>query len=266
MAAAEIIATVEPPPEMHAKTTDIVTVANGLRVANNDEYIAAGETLKALAEIRKGIEAFWAEPIARAHEAHKLLCKRRSEMLDRLAGAEKQVRYRLADYAAECERRRIEEQRRLDAIAAEERRREEAAARKAEEDRVLAEAAELESRGDKDAAERMLSEPIATPPAAFTPSPIAVSEAPRLAGVASRQNWTAEVVNLRELVAAVAAGKVPILALAPNEQWLRGQARLMKDQLNIPGVRAVNRASVAVTSGGARRADFGLGVSEEDLS
>jgi len=60
-----------------------------------------------------------------------------------------------------------------------------------------------------------------------------------------RENWSAEVVDLMELVKAVAAGKVSINAIEPNATWLNGQARLEKSKLAIPGVRASVKESLS---------------------
>lgn len=62
----------------------------------------------------------------------------------------------------------------------------------------------------------------------------------RVEGVSYRDNWRAEVTDLLALVKAVAAGKITLDALMPNEVWLNVQARALKNSLAVPGVRAVN--------------------------
>lgn len=52
--------------------------------------------------------------------------------------------------------------------------------------------------------------------------------------------WRAEVVDLRALVQAVAAGSAPLSALQPNQQFLDQEAVRERDTLALPGVRAVH--------------------------
>lgn len=62
--------------------------------------------------------------------------------------------------------------------------------------------------------------------------------APKVKGVsAAAEKYKATVTNMVDLVKAVAEGKVPILALEPNEKFLRQQANSMKQLLNYPGVK-----------------------------
>jgi len=61
-------------------------------------------------------------------------------------------------------------------------------------------------------------------------------EMPKIAGISTPTRWSARVVSLPELVAAVAAGKVSIEALQPNQKWLDGLAVERQNNLRIPGV------------------------------
>lgn len=68
-------------------------------------------------------------------------------------------------------------------------------------------------------------------------------EAP--AGVSLRETWRAEVVDFMALVKAVAAGKAPESYLLPNDQLLNQQARSLKDELRLPGVKVFKETGVA---------------------
>lgn len=78
-------------------------------------------------------------------------------------------------------------------------------------------------------------------------APAVAPAPPKIDGISTRESWTAEVESFPDLVKAVCARKVPLMALSPNESFLKQQARAMKDQLNYPGVKvkkivsAVNR-------------------------
>lgn len=82
-----------------------------------------------------------------------------------------------------------------------------------------------------------------------TPAPSVPSTFRRAAGVSSRDNWCAEVTDLHALVKAVAKNKNLLPLLEANMPALNAQARAMKDALVIPGVRAVNKGSLAVRGG-----------------
>ena len=61
----------------------------------------------------------------------------------------------------------------------------------------------------------------------------------KVSGIGSREAWSAQVTDMTELCKAVAEGKVGADAVCPNMPFLNGLARLHKDKLNIPGVKAV---------------------------
>ncbi len=62
-------------------------------------------------------------------------------------------------------------------------------------------------------------------------------------GFSSRKVWSCEVVNLKALVEAVAAGKQPIHLLLPNESALNGIARAAKAQFAVEGCVVKSRTA-----------------------
>ena len=113
-------------------------------------------------------------------------------------------------------------------------------AARAEKERLLKEAEAAARAGNKDTADalEMASTMVQAPVIATR-----VDKAEQ--STSSRENWSAEVVDLMELVKAVAAGKVSINAIEPSATWLNGQARLEKAKLAIPGVQAIMRESLS---------------------
>lgn len=77
------------------------------------------------------------------------------------------------------------------------------------------------------------------------PVPIVPSQVPAAPGVAFRTTWHAEVHDLKALVTACAKGQAPLALLQPNMVILNTQARSLKKELRIPGVRAVADEGVA---------------------
>lgn len=81
------------------------------------------------------------------------------------------------------------------------------------------------------------------------PVPVAAETPKAPAGVNYRTTYSAEVVDLFELVRAVAAGNVPIEAISANMTFLNQQARSLKTSLAYPGVKAKPKRSVAKSGG-----------------
>jgi len=124
-------------------------------------------------------------------------------------------------------------------LRAEEERKLREAARKEEEERKLLEAIELESQGEVEEAVRVLDAPSLPPPVM-----VQTTVAPQMAGKVSRKTYKATVTSLKELVAAVAKGIVPIEALQADQVFLNRQAVSYREGLNYPGVNVVATESV----------------------
>lgn len=129
--------------------------------------------------------------------------------------------------------------------AEEARQREESArARKAEQDRILAEAAHAESVGESAAVVQQLVEEAASVPA----PPVAERQITQVKGAGVRDNWVAEVSDKRALILHVAerlhAGDDSLLNLLVVDATTATQlARAQKGTMKIPGMRAVNNVS-----------------------
>lgn len=124
------------------------------------------------------------------------------------------------------------------AKAAEEQRLREEAAR-IERERIAAEAEKAREAGRAEEANAMaqVAEMVIAPPVAV---PVQ-----KTAGISTRSNWTAEVVDLMELVKAVAAGTQPLTLLQADTTRLTQMAKALKAELNIPGVRAVENTIIS---------------------
>jgi hypothetical protein len=119
------------------------------------------------------------------------------------------------------ERRKREEEERLAR---------EVAQKQAEED-ALQRALELAAAGESEAADAVLEEEVIAAPVVIQ------AAAPKPTGSVARKTYSAEVVDLKALVAAVAAGTVPLMAILPNESFIGNQARAMKEAFSMPGVK-----------------------------
>ena len=197
-------------------------------IRNDEEYTRAAEILVVIKEIRKKIESVF-KPIKQKIDASK------KEVLDQekaadvpLKEAEAWIKPLMVAYAQEQERERRQKQERLQAQY-----------QKEQEERQLAAALAAEMEGDHEGASDIIAEEVFVPPVVITKS------TPAVEGIAYREVWKYQVTNLLELLGAVANGKVPLNALAPNEVFLSQQARSMKQLLNYPGVKVWSEKIIA---------------------
>lgn len=74
------------------------------------------------------------------------------------------------------------------------------------------------------------------------------TEAPDLEGISYREHWKAEVIDIRLLCGAVAAGKAEPDLVAPNMKRLNEIARAMKTAFDVPGCEAIKDKVIQVRS------------------
>ncbi len=202
--------------------------ARALRIADAVTYQHACDFLKAIKALRAEITDTFDDHIRRAFEAHRALCAEKREAEAPLTEAERIVKAALVVWDDEQERIRKAEQARL-----------EAEARQQEEARRLEEAQLLADCGEAAMADALLDEPIQTPAIAIAPT------TPKVSGIAYRETWSAEVVDLVALIKYCAANPAFAALLLPAMPALNAQARSLKGQLRIPGVRAKCTRDVA---------------------
>ncbi len=245
------IATITDPPQLEQQGGALAQTVEALTVTTPETFVEAGDLLKTIAVYVKQVEEVMGPIVSANHKAWQTVLQQRAKLLQPAENAKRLLGRRMADYEAEVRRQHEEagRQRRLEQerLEAAERQRvtEEQRRLKAEaEERALAEATVAEAAGDRDLAERIVATPtVVTPPApraVFVPPATTTAPPPKVEGVAFRDNWSAEVVNLMALVKAVASGAQPITYLQANQTALNQVARALKDQLTIPGVRAKN--------------------------
>jgi DNA repair exonuclease SbcCD ATPase subunit len=227
---------------------------------------------KPILEAGRAIDAFFKAPqqfLADAEKAIKtsmLTYDRRQQQLreeaERLAAeAARKEQERLQAQAAKAEAaaraKREEEERK----AREKREIEEAKARKLEEagraeeaDRRRAAAQEAEQRRMEAAAEterQRIAEADAKRLAAETmpTAPVIHMETQKVAGISTREVWSAEVTDKMKLIRAVAAGEAPAELLDINMSTLNRLAKALKGGLSYPGIRAVSEKNMAAARG-----------------
>jgi len=234
---------------VQAEVLPIPEQAKMIVVRDQPSLSKANEFFLTIKALRAKIAATFDPIIKKAHAAHKEALDQKAIIEAPLVTAEKYLNGQVTAYHQEVEKKRREEQEilRQEAVKAE------MARRKAEEDERTRQAAELEAAGATEEAEALVVETVeeSQKPIEVYVSPVATPKA-ELEGATVKTYWLAEVTNLRDLCHAVADGKAPLACIEPNMTVLNAQARALKKEMAIPGVRAVSTSSMAST--GKRRA------------
>jgi hypothetical protein len=204
--------------------------AKGLVIQGANDYLKAGDFLLFLKDEKKARVNFF-KPLKQAAD------KAKQALLDR----EKISIKHIEDAIETIESSMLEWKKEQDRIAELEAIRRAEIVRKQEEDRRIVEALQAEQEGDKEAVEALLNEPIDSPLIKVA------SAAQKISGLTERLTWKHKVDDLRILVQAVAAGKVPLHALKADDVFLGNQARAMRGHLNYPGVTSYSESSLVGT-------------------
>jgi hypothetical protein len=218
--------------EIEQGVTDVTTKALALKVMDTPTYEIAGQILLLHKDMEKKIKDYFKPLKSKSYDTWKSICSAENEELGKLQPGVAHLSKEMTAYNLEQEKIGKAEEERL-------RRK---ALKKEEEERLQA-AIEAEKEGNKDEAEAILEEPV------FVPSPIVLKAVPKVNGLAQRTNWKYRLTDLNALVKAVYEGKVPLMALEPNDIFLNQQARALKGTVQYPGVEFYSETSM----GGARR-------------
>ncbi len=203
--------------------------AKALVIRTAEDYISAGELLKIIKGLRASVNETFDPIISKAHEAHKEAIAQKKKYDGPLSEAESILKPRIAAYLEEQERIRREEELRQQRAAQEEAERQQ-----------LADAALLDDIGETEMANALLDEsPIVAPV-------IVPRVTPKVAGISTQKRYSAKVTDLKVLLTAVLAGRVPIQAIKADDVFLNRQAVALKEAFNYPGVQLVTDSNVAV--------------------
>ena len=213
---------------LESSVTPVLEEAKSVTVADPIEYNAAAATLKSIRALRDQIAEVFDPICAKAFEAHKAATAQRKRFLDPVDEAERTVKRAMSVYVEAEDRRRL-----IAEAAARE------VARKADEDARLARAAALEAAGAPEAADAVLEEAPPAPPVVAIPKPQAQ-------GIRTSTTYSAEVTDLYALVCAVAKDRGLLHLVAPNAPALNAMARALRENLRVPGVRAIAVRGVSV--------------------
>ncbi len=197
--------------EVETKALSIVDQAKAVKVVDVESYKFAGELWKGIGDMIKEVKATFDPICDAANKAHKAATQKRASFLDPLEAVYKNVKRLMSDYDEAQERIRKAEEARLREIE-----------RKAEEDRRLQEAIDLEAQGQAEVAEAVMAEPVYVAPVVLP------KVTPKMeGGPVYRTIWKFRVVN---------ASIIPRQFLVPDMVAIGGVVRALKNQANIPGI------------------------------
>jgi colicin import membrane protein len=193
--------------------------ATEILVQNAEDVEFAQNTIIVAQQFKKDINAYWEEPIRKAHEAHKELTKKRAEMLKPVEDREKDLRAKINRYLTEQERRRQEEQRKLD----EERRKKE----QAEREKLARQAEKAREKGNEEKAEVLQerAENVFIPPAIVVPE-IEKTNKTDAGTMSQRKDISVKITDPLQVIKAVAEGRLPIGIININETKLKQAVKL----------------------------------------
>jgi hypothetical protein len=199
--------------------------AKAIAVKDQAGYDQAIEVGRGIVALRKEIEAQFAKPKKKAHEAHKAITAMEKKYLDPLVQAESILKASIVAFTTEQERLRREEEARIRAEQE----------RLAEEARLAA-AIEAEQAGATEAeVQAVIEEP------AFIAPVVAAPTYQKATGVSTPVTWSAEVISMKQLCAEISAGRQPETLVLANQPVLNKMAVALKSALAIPGVKAVSK-------------------------
>lgn len=192
--------------------------AEAITIASQQDCQDASHFLQRVKAARKILDETFDGAIRQAHEAHKAIIAAKKKHDVPLSNAERTVKRLVADYAAEQDRKRREEEARLREIQ-----------RRADEEERLRRAAELEAEGKNEAAEAVVSAP---------PKPVAVvlPPQPKVEGVSVRTIWRYRIVDV---------DAIPRQWMIPDDKALAQHARSMGERAKVDGVEFYPDKSVA---------------------
>lgn len=214
-------------PEVKALTAQSTTLAEKARtliVTTNEQYESAAFELQAIKGAKDRLEKLrktFTAPLDQAKKAIMDFFRGPTEQLD---AAEFRYKRAMVVYSDEQARKQRDEQARADEAARKERERIAELARKAAQAGKLEKAEALQQKS------------------AAVVAPVIQCEAPKVTGIATREQWKFEVTD---------AALLPREHTLPNMTSIGGVVRALKGNTSIPGVRVWSENAIAGSKGAA---------------
>jgi hypothetical protein len=161
------------------EAASMLDLAREVVVESDEQYAEVGEFVLGCKQLIAKIKAEFAEPKRKADEAHKSITAMEKRTIEPVQ--------RALDMASVVA---LEYKRGQDRLAKEEAEKVAQERRHQEEEKRLAEAAQLEAQGKAEEAEAVIAAPIQTPRSTRFITPV-----PKVAGLSSRKKWKAKIID-----------------------------------------------------------------------
>lgn len=232
---------IEPPKEITAEILGMTFLAertfklvDAFKIDSNESYTLAAEQLKKIKDQSRELTEERLGITRPMDEAKKKIMAHFKNPLDFLAKAEQVIKKGMVDYNAILEKKRLEEQKRLD-DEAEKLRLEEVA--KAEQEKK-------DNPESGNTGPDMTADVVPDPMDAVVVPAVAKSTRPVVKGVSVKKIWSAEIVDEKKIIEGVLAGTIPMAAITINQSFFNTQAKALKEEFNYPGAVAKSRDSI----------------------
>lgn len=222
--------TIEQEQELKQEQLTVTQEANLVKIVDQQTYDSATYLLlQRIIPFRTRWKAYWETLRVPAYASYKAIMDKFNEGDNPAETAERKVKAEI--------RRWDDEQSRIQ--QAEQRKAQEAAEREERERRIQSAVIATDSGATEQEVEAILEAPVAVVAAPVEPT------YQKATGVSGRDNWKCKVTDMKALVKAVAAGKVPITYIQANESVLNARAKADRETLNIPGCLAYNERIIS---------------------
>ena len=201
--------------ELGKEVVELESGANALIVDTKESFEYAGEIVLDIDAMIKKVETYWKELKRKAHEAHKAITAKESEMLGPLKDKRKTLRSKISVYLTIQEKIRQEEQKKIDA----ERRQQEAELKQKQE-----EAAKIAEKNEE-------PEPVVletyVPPVIVQPEVLKTTRM-NTGTISQKKDITVEVVDISLLLNEIVKGNVPSSIIEIKEAKLKSFIKMQE--------------------------------------
>lgn len=232
-----VLVQVEEVQQVSRKSTELVTQAKAIEVADAPAQERASELLLAVAAMRKEIADTFKPMKDAAFKTHRTICDQERNLDTPLLEAEQTLKRAIGSFVAEQKRLAAE------AEAAERRRLQEEADRIAREESerlAIEDALALEADGKIEEAEAVLANPVPVQAVRIAPAPVVPAVA-QVKGVRTTQIWKFRITD---------ANKIPREYLVVNESAIKAVVSRTNGKIQIPGVETYPEEQVAASRRG----------------
>jgi hypothetical protein len=207
--------------EIEKQALTIPEQALALQVVDNETYEQAGEMAKDTKRLLEEINKLLDPIISSANKTHKEAVARKKGLTEPLKEVDEIIRSRMTAYTQDQDNKR-----------------------KAEEERLRAEAKKLAEEEALRKAERAIAQGASQEEAAamieVKAAPVVLQDnTPKVKGISSRKNWKFRIVD---------EDKIPRKYMIPNKEMIGQTVRAEKDRTDIPGIEAYAKDNIAVGS------------------